>query len=60
MEINQPKKVKLEMRGNKFGSGVNWQGMLKQKNPQQGVGVLEVKMIEFIHVSVYVNYRYGI
>jgi len=32
MEINQPKKVKLEMRGNKFRSGVNWQGMLKHQN----------------------------
>jgi hypothetical protein len=40
MEINQPKKVKLEMRDGKLRGGVNWQGMLKQK----GLGILEVKM----------------
>jgi len=34
MEINQPKKVKLEMRGNKLRSGVDWQGMLKAEKPK--------------------------
>jgi hypothetical protein len=61
MEINQPKKVKLEMRGNKLRSGVDWQGMLKQKNPKQGICLLEVKMVlVYPCFCVCELYRYGI
>jgi hypothetical protein len=31
MEVNQPKSIKLKMRGHKLISGVNWQGTLKKK-----------------------------
>jgi hypothetical protein len=33
MEINQPQKVKLEMRGSKLRSGVNWQGIRPKTRP---------------------------
>jgi hypothetical protein len=32
MEINQPKKVKLEMRGSKLRSGVNWPWYIGNEN----------------------------
>jgi hypothetical protein len=45
MVINQAKRVKLKMRGHKFRSCVNWQGLLKQKgvketSVKQGLGIL--------------------
>ena len=36
MEINQPQSVKPKMRGRKLRSGVNWQGVLKQKGVKEG------------------------
>jgi hypothetical protein len=53
MEINLPKKVKLEMRGSKLKSGVNQQGMLKQKGQKQGLGILEMKM-DLVYPCFYV------
>jgi len=35
MEINQPSSVKSKMRGSNLRSGVNWQGVLKQKDVKQ-------------------------
>jgi hypothetical protein len=50
METNQPKSVKLKVRGHKLRSGVNWQGALKQKGIKhagikQGLGVLQILYI---------------
>jgi hypothetical protein len=39
MEINQPKSIKSKMRGCKLRTGVNWQGVLKQKGKKQGLVV---------------------
>jgi hypothetical protein len=53
MEISQPEGVKLKMRGCKLRSSVNWQGVLKQKGPKQGLGMLEVKM-DLVYLCLYV------
>jgi hypothetical protein len=57
MEINQPKKVKMEMRGSELRSGVYCQGMLKAERPKTRTWYIGSE--NFIHVSMYVNYRYG-
>lgn len=39
MQINQPNGDKLKMWARKLRSGVNWQGVLKQKYVKQGLSV---------------------
>jgi len=37
---SQPKDVKPKIRERKLGSGINWQGVLKQKGVKQGQRVV--------------------
>jgi hypothetical protein len=50
MGCSQPNGVKPKMRERKLGSGVNWEGVLKQKGVKQtgvkqGLGVVVVLVI---------------
>ena len=57
MQINQPKSVKLIMRGQESRSGVNWWGALnrkavKQINMKQGHDVYKLKQNQNVPVEM--------